>query len=408
MNKILPAYDVHPISVKMLRKGHPWIIKDKFTDKFHPRDRFIVAKDRRRPFALLIHDPRHKDVKARLWADKGDFAAMIKNFRTELSQRIQKSVLKRKQKEIIKDRENFYLIFGEADQLPGVHVQYLAGEILIQFYSYFWDSYTDYFIDQLLKTINKVMDVEVFKGNVWIQHRADGSSKQQKAKSLDPNISFRNVEVKEFGVKYKVELGKAYDCGLYTDMAAIRSSLSKDFESAKSVLNLYSYTGAFSLYALKHNTKNVVSVDLSEKYLEQLEHNISLNEELEAKNHKSMAMSTLDSLKQLAQEKKKFDLVISDPPSSSSDGNKRTNALQNYEKELPQMAKLLSENGKLLIFLNTRRVTRNKFEAKITDIIQKHNLPLKVGKKLGLADDCPFLKGFPEGSYLKGLVLVHD
>ena len=111
MNKILPAYDVHPITVKMLRRGHPWIIKDKFTEKFHPRDRFIVAKDRRKPCALLIHDPRHKHVKARLWASQGDFGAMIKNFRRDMVQRIQKAITKRKQKNILSERQNFYLVF---------------------------------------------------------------------------------------------------------------------------------------------------------------------------------------------------------------------------------------------------------------------------------------------------------
>lgn len=408
MNKILPAYDVHPITVKMLRRGHPWIIKDKFTEKFHPRDRFVVAKDRRKPFALLIHDPRHKHVKARLWASQGDFGAMIKNFRRDMVQRIQKAITKRKQKNILSERQNFYLVFGEADQLPGVHVQYLNGELLVQFYSYFWDAYTDYFIDNLLKTVNKVLELEVFKGNVWVQHRADGDSTQQKAKSLDPNISFRKIEVQEFGVNYNVELGKHYDCGLYTDMAAIRRVLAKDFENADSFLNLYSYTGAFSLFALKHKVSDVVSVDLSEKYLEQLEQNIALNEELDAQSHTSMAMSAQDSLQKLKEQGKTFELIVSDPPSSSSDGNKRTNALQNYEKELPQMKELLAENGKLLVFLNTRRLSRNKFEAKINDIIKKNNLGLKVGKKLGLSDDCPYLKGFPEGAYLKGLVLTHD
>ncbi|MEX0798245.1 MAG: class I SAM-dependent methyltransferase [Bacteriovoracaceae bacterium] len=408
MNRVLPVYDVHPTSVKMLRKGHPWIIKDQFTEKFHPRDRFIVAKDRRRPFALMIHDPRHENIKARLWASKGDFTRLIKSFKKDVSQRIQNALNKRKQKDFLKDRENIYLIFGEADHLPGVHVQYLGGEVLIQFYSYFWDAYSDYFIDQLLKALNHSLNLDVAKANVWTQLRADGNARKEKAKSLDPNVSFKKVEVREFGVKYQVELGKNYDCGLYTDMASIRMSLKEDFQKADSVLNLYSYTGAFSLFALKQKASKVVSVDLSEKYLETLENNIKLNQDIDRTRHESMAMSSKESLKELAAKSEKFDIIVSDPPSSSSDGNKRSNALQDYEKELPKMKELLSEKGKIFIFLNTRKITRNKFEAKIKDIIEQKSLKLKIEKKLGLADDCPYLKGFPEGAYLKGLALVHD
>lgn len=408
MNKILPAYDVHPVSVKMLRKGHPWIIKDKFTEKFHPRDRFILARDKKRPFALMLHDPRHERVKARLWSSRGDFAGQVKNFKKDLSQRIQNAINKRRQKELLKERQNIYLIFGEADQLPGVHVQYLGGELLIQYYSFFWEDYSDFFIDQVIKSANSTMNLDLTKANVWLQKRADGEATKQKARSLDPNCSFRSVEVEEFGVKYKVELGKHYDCGLYTDMASVRSSLKNEFAHAKSALNLYSYTGAFSLFALKQNAQSVVSVDLSETYLGLLENNISLNEDLNKEHHKSMCMSTKEALDQLIADKRSFDLIISDPPSSSSDGNKRSNALQSYEKELPKMAKLLSQKGRICVFLNTRRIGRSKFESKISEIIEKEKLPLKVEKRLGLSGDCPNLKGFPEGSYLKGLVLVHD
>lgn len=407
MPKPLPTYDVHPISIKMLRRGHPWIIKDKFTDKFHPRDRFIVAKEKNRPIALLIHDPRHAKVKARVWADRGDFQGHIKNFRKDLSARIEKAVSKRKNAKYIEERENFYLVFGEADRLPGLHVQYLGGELLFQFYSFFWESYEGAVIEEVIKAVNLAFEKDITKANCWTQKRADGDSSQKTPKSLDPNCDFRSLTVKEFGIDYKVELGKNYDCGLYTDMAQVRSDLKKDFQNAGSVLNLYSYTGAFSLFALKNGAKEVVSVDLSEPYLDTLSENIKKNG-LDQSAHTPMQMSCKSALGELAANNKEFDLIISDPPSSSSDGNKRTNALKDYERELPKIAKLLSKKGKACVFLNTRGVTRNKFEKKIQEIVQAQGLKLRVERKLALSGDCPYLKGFPEGAYLKGLVLVRD
>lgn len=408
MNQQLPAYDVHPTSLRLMKKGHPWIIEDQYTEKFHPRDRFIVATERRRPCALFIHDPRHSSIKARIWAQKGDFSRLIKSFKNDLMVRMQKAINKRKQKELLKDRENFYLIFGEADQLPGLHVQYLNGEILVQFYTYFWDNYSDYVITNLQKALSNVFNMEITKSEFWIQHRADSGVSKQPAKSLNPNVSFKKIDICEYDVNYEIEIGRNYDCGLYTDMSSVRGHLMQEFKAAKSVLNLFSYTGAFTCFSLKHGADRAVSVDLSEKYLEQLEYNISLNKDLKTKEHTSLRLPTQEALDKLLGEKQTFSLVICDPPSSSSDGNKRTNALKEYESMLPKMYELLEKDGKVLIFLNTHKVSRVKFEQKITEILKNKKIPLIIQKKVGLAADCPTIKGFPEGSYLKGLLLCHD
>lgn len=407
MNNLLPLYDVHPITIKLLKKGHPWILKDKFTEKFQPRERFIVARERRRPISLLLHDPKHTQVKARVWASKGDFGKLIKNFRKDLNIRIDKALKKRKQQELLKERENIFLVFGEADELPGIKITLLKDQLLFQFYSFFWENYEENIIQHTLKSVNQVFNMDITKGECWVQYRADGDSQKQKPKCLDPNCSYRTLELKEFGVNYSISLGKFYDYGLYTDMASVRNHLQDFFEKSKSVLNLYSYTGAFSLFALEKGARNVTSVDLSETYIEELENNIKLNS-YEDNSHQSMTMSVNDALKELSNKKEKFDLIISDPPSSSSDKYKRTNALKEYENLLPKLKEILGDDGKMVIFLNTHRVNRSKFRQKIDQVIEQKELKLKVIKSLKLAQDCPELKGFPEGSYLKGLVLAHD
>lgn len=425
------SYKIHPTTIKLLKKGHPWVLKDRFTENFPVRDKFIIAKDGQRPIALFIHDPSHKDIKARVWMLSGNFQQGIKNFKSELVKRINQAIIKRKKLKIWESRQNFYLVFGEADFLPGLHIQYLAGQILIQYYSRFWEQYQDYLIEQLLKLLNQnflsaleygnrkdereedddvLDDCEFLRTDLWLQKRADGHSGQEPPLSMDPNLAHKKLQVDEFGVEYVVELGKRYDYGLYTDMSSIRDYLRPVFKASKSVLNLYSYTGAFSLFALKEGATRVTSVDLSEKYIEILENNIALNSKLGIpdKMHQSLIMSSEQALEKLVSEEAKFELIISDPPSSSSDGNKRTNALQSYQNELPLMASLMSEDARLCLFLNTRSLGRQKFENKIKEIIDKNRLGLKIEKRLFMSQDCPRLKGFPEGDYLKGLVLVHD
>ena len=406
----LPRYDIHPVSIKMLEKGNPWVTLDSYSEKFHPKERFIVAMNRQRPFALLLHDPTHKFVRARLWAKSGsgNFEKNIKNFKNEFAQRVHAAFKSRKDTKLMDKRNNLYLIFGEADRIPGLFVQYLGGELLIQFYANFWDKYEGFIIQTLLKKMSDVFNIDMVKIQVWMQKRVDGSLVKEPPKSMDPNTTFKNVTVTEFGAKYKVNLGQHYDIGLYTDMSSVRDVLKPQFETAKSVLNLYSYTGAFSLFAMVNGAEDVVSVDLSRKYLDWLEENIELNEELDAETHTSMAVSALDGLNELNDQEKKFDLIICDPPSSSSDGSKRTNALKEYEKLLPAMYNSLSEDGKIVVFLNTHKINKKKFQMKLHDIIKFHKLPLRTGKFLGLNQDCPSMPRFPEGSYLKGFVIEID
>ena len=396
------TYDIHPMSIKQIRAGHPWVTLDQYSEKFHPKEKFIIAADRKKPFALLIHDPTHKDVKARVWATSGKFTMMMKNFKNDLLVRLRKSFKARYDKKYLEKRNHFYLTFGENDNIPGIFIRYFDGEILIEFYMDFWKAYQDFIVQNVIKMMNEIYDADLSISNIFIQYR---SHMKEPALCLDPNTTFKRIDVDEYGVKYKVYLGKHYDTGIYTDMAAIRERLKGQFSRSKSLLNLYAYTGAFSLFGLKQGMERVTSVDLSENYIEWLEENIALNNSLDASKHTSMTMSTKEALKELNEKEEKFDFIISDPPSSSSDGNRISNALGDYQETLPLMAKLLSEHGQILVFLNTHKVSMDKFKSKIKNIIHQNKLPLYLAHNVYLSDDCPFRKGFPEGSYLKGITL---
>lgn len=399
------TYDIHPTSIKLITKGHPWVTLDSYSEKFHPKDRFIVASNRQRPFALLLHDPTHTTIKARVWATTGNFQKQMRSFKNDLINRIRSAVKRRATSKYKEQRNHYYLIFGESDQIPGVLVHYLNGELLIQFYMNFWEQYKTFFIENLVSVVNQQLEQDVSYENIWIQER---SLAKNPAKCNDMNISFKNLEVEEFGVKYKVTLGKYYDHGIYTDMASVRSKLSKELEGKESLLNLYCYTGAFSLFALKNDVKEVHSIDLSAPYLEWLENNLALNPDLDTKRHTSKELPVKEALEEYIENKKQFEFIICDPPSSSSDGNKRTNAISEYKELLPLINSALSSNGKAVVFLNTHQTSMRKFEDKIYQIIKKENLPLKVKNKYYLSQDCPYKKGFPEGNYLKGLLLVKN
>lgn len=400
MNKI-PECLIHPVSIKLLRQGHPWITADNFSNRFPRQSEFVIATDeRKRPMALLMHDPYHKNVKARVWSTKFPFDREAQHFTASIQGRLDLAFEKRIQQKELKERENYYLVFGEADQLPGLFILRLKDRILIQFYTGFWNRYKS-----IIQTTVQEVFPEIKDENVWFQLRGETKELQKLPQnSMDPNRR-DEFHLSEFGIQYLIRLGSSYDHGLYTDMSAIRHTLAKNIKPGMSVLNLYSYTGAFSLWAMKLGATNVVSVDLSPKYIEWLQQNIALNPELNHTQHEAMVKSVDEALDELIAAGKTFDLIICDPPSSSSDGEKRTSAIKAYKDLLAKMDKLISPQGKLVIFLNTHQVSQDKFDRVLKDYLGELKLNYKMSSRLHLSQDCPTLKGFPEGSYLKGIIL---
>ncbi|WPU64245.1 class I SAM-dependent rRNA methyltransferase [Peredibacter starrii] len=400
MNKI-PECLIHPVSIKLLRQGHPWITADNFSNRFPRQSEFVIATDdRKRPMALLMHDPYHKNVKARVWSTKFPFDREAQHFTASIQGRLDLAFEKRIQQNELKERENYYLVFGEADQLPGLFILRLKDRVLIQLYTQFWNRYKS-----IIQTTLQEVFPEIKDENVWFQLRGETKELQKLPQnSVDQNRR-DEFHIAEFGIQYLIRLGSSYDHGLYTDMSSIRHTLAKLIRPGCAVLNLYSYTGAFSLWAMKLGATQVTSVDLSPKYIEWLQQNLALNPELNHTQHEAIVSSVDEALSNLKKEEKKFDVIICDPPSSSSDGEKRTSASKAYKELLQKMDPLLNPKGKLVVFLNTHQVSQEKFDRLMKDYLAELKLNYKMSTRLHLGQDCPTLKGFPEGSYLKGLVL---
>ena len=136
MTKSIPKVNLHPASCKYLKLGHPWITDDSYTKKFPKDALFLIGVDEknRQDVALLVNDPFHKTVKARLWSlDKAEWTL---DFKDVLAKRIKTAIDIRRP--LTSERENIFLINGESDGLPGLIVQQLKNELMIQYYAMFW------------------------------------------------------------------------------------------------------------------------------------------------------------------------------------------------------------------------------------------------------------------------------
>lgn len=394
----IPRQPLHPISVKLLRQGHPWVTLDSFSRRFPVDAPFIKGQDdRKMDVAILLNDPLHKQVRGRLWTYERPWDE--KQFWPEVKMRLLNARNKRLALDSFRERQDRFWIFGEADALPGLMLLQLGDHFIVQFYALCWRQWMKELAPLLLETFP-----EIIPDKLWQQTRSEDGSGQKNPVLWNGDESQEKFVVDEYGVKLWARLGEAYDYGLYPDMAAVRFALRPWLTGKKRVLNLYSYTGAFSLSALQLGAEQVVSVDLSAKYLQWLDENLQLNPAEWQSRHRSLKMPVEEALRLLKSEGASFDFIISDPPSASSDGQKRSSALQAYEKQWELLSELLVPGGQLLSFLNTHAVTPMKFEKHLQDLQAEAERSLKIKARLGLRDDCPTVKGFHEGNYLKGVL----
>lgn len=387
----IPHCKLHPITVRLMQKGHPWVIEDQFTKRFPNNAPLIQGIDQKgKSVGILLNDPTHKKIKARYWSNE-----LSKNtLKQELIERLKESILRRRELDELSRRNIYYLCFGEVDQLPGLFIIRMNEHVLVQYYTLFWQKY--------LKDLAPFLCTElgVHKKNIWFQHRSEDYKGQRPAYNLDGDKK-SHFQVQEYEANYHITLGELYDFGFYPDMSHIRSLIESYYPQEGTLLNLFSYTGAFSVHALTNGVKSATSVDLSHEYLATLKENIRLNNINENRSH--VIESSVEEF--FKKNNEQFDMIVCDPPSSFYNGKTRVSVQKFYQDQMLKMDEALKSGGQLLMFFNTHQKDRAFYRKKVYEILAEKKLKYQIIKEFGLGGDCPTQKGFPEGNYLKGFLL---
>lgn len=376
---------LHPQSLKSIKAGHPWITKDSFSEKFPQQLEWLEFFDERTkgPLGVFFHDPQHPSVKARFWDEK------MGDFKQQLEQKLRLSIEKRKK--LTFNRENIFYVFGEGDALAGLYVIQLNDHLLVQFQSFFWEKH--------LSTLLKKLRIFFPKHKFWYQKRLPGVQKvpPQKHNERTPEV----FQVLEQGIKYEIRMNLNHDIGLYTDMSFIREKVKQQLKKQENFLNLFSYTGAFSLQALAEGL-HVTSVDSSSKYMSWLEQNLEINQL--GQNHRSLVKESKKALLSFKENNELFDWILCDPPSSFTQQKKRISSKQFYQESIELMYSLVKPNGHLVVFMNTHNFTRGKFKNFFKELLGNKIKPQDI-TDLKMGDDCPIYSSFPEGDHIKGLLI---
>ena len=290
------------------------------------------------------------------------------------------------------------LVNAESDGLPGLVVDQYGQYLVVQFLTLG--------IERWKETITELLwELAKPKG---IYERSDVDVRLKEG--LEPVAGLLRgeeppdrLEIRENGLKFWVDVKRGHKTGFYLDQRENRLRV-KGFALGKEVLDAFSYTGAFGVYALSGGAKRVVHVDSSEEALEMAKANVELNG-FPVRDENFVEGDVFEVLRKWRQEGRLFDLIILDPPKFAHSKEQVDDAVRGY-KDINLMAMgLLRPGGILFTFSCSGLVPPELFQKAVFWAALDAGREVQVIGKMSQARDHPFSLNFPEGEYLKGLIL---
>ncbi len=291
----------------------------------------------------------------------------------------------------------FRIINSEGDMLPGVIVDRYDDYLVCQFLCIGADKNRDLIVSILKEKIN-------CKG---IFERSDSNVREKEGLKPIKSILFGQidnfVEIKERDVKFLVDIINGHKTGFYLDQRENRYFL-REITKEKSILNCFSYTGGFGIHALKSGCKEIINVDKSYDALDILLKNIKLNGLSHDKSFiERQNVFTL--LKRYSDENRFFDIIILDPPKFVKGMGDLKNGIKGYKKLNIRALNIIKEGGYLFTFSCSGHVDMKTFKSIVAKSLKESNREGIIIKELSQAIDHPYSPNFPQGRYLKGLVV---
>lgn len=287
----------------------------------------------------------------------------------------------------------FRLVFGEGDGLPGLIMDYYDGHIVFQAHSIgMHKSRMD--ITEALKQVFKNLLKSVYD-------KSSETLPNQYAINLSNEYLYgscnEELVVVENGVKFYIDFINGQKTGFFIDQRENRSLLGT-YSKDKRVLNTFSYTGGFSMYAAKHGCSLVHSVDSSAKAIDLCKKNAILNN---VTNHEGFALDTFDYLKDHG---KDYDVIILDPPAFAKSKDVSHNAVIGYKRLNAMALQNIKKGGILFTFSCSGVIDKKLFYNSVTAGAIESRRHLKLLHTISQPADHTITPNFPEGEYLKGLV----
>ncbi len=289
----------------------------------------------------------------------------------------------------------FRLVHGEGDNLPGLIIDCYGETAVMQAHSVGMHYCRQEICDALIDVMGGRIKNVYYKSETTLPYKAHlGEEDGFIHGRTDDNVAVEN------GLKFRVDWLRGQKTGFFVDQRENRSLLEK-YAMGKSVLNMFCYTGGFSVYAMRGGAKLVHSVDSSAKAIELTNANVALNFPDDSR-HEAFCE---DAFKYLDNNNDKYDLIILDPPAFAKHRGALHNALKGYTRLNVKGLERIRKGGILFTFSCSQVVTKDNFRNAVFTAAAQTGRKVRILHQLHQPADHPINIYHPEGEYLKGLVL---
>ncbi|MGB2079482.1 MAG: class I SAM-dependent methyltransferase [Vibrio sp.] len=377
---------------KSLLRRHPWIFSRGIAkvsgDPALGETVDVFAHDGRW-LAKAAFSPKSQ-IRARVWSfekEAIDTEFFVK--RVSQAQQMREDVIARD------GLTGYRLIAGESDGLPGITI----------------DRYQNYLVCQLLSAGAEAMRDELIEAlkqcfpSDSIYERSDVAVRKKEGLKptqglLHGDMPPKSVVIEENGVQIQVDIQSGHKTGFYLDQRDSRLESMK-YVADKSVLNCFSYTGGFGLYALKGGAAHVINADVSQPALDNAKQNAELNG-FDLSKAEFLNADVFKLLREYRENGTQFDVVIMDPPKFADSKAQLNGACRGY-KDINMLAmQILKPGGTLLTYSCSGLMEQGLFQKILADAALDAGRRMQFVERFAQAADHPVDSAYPEGFYLKG------
>lgn len=378
-------------TVKKFRQGYPLITKDvvnHMSESIEEGNVLKLVDEQNRFIGKGYYGIQNKGIGWVLTNDAGE------EFDTAFFKRkLQKAIKERKPLYDNPDTTAFRVFNAEGDGIGGVTIDFYGGYYLIQWYSkgiYEFRSYLLTAMDELVE----------YKG-IYQKKRFD------KAGQYVEEDDFVKGErgdfpllIKENGIRYAVDLNEGAMTGIFLDQRNVRKTIRDKYANGKTVLNTFSYTGAFSVAAALGGAVKTTSVDVANRSLPKTKEQFLANG-IDPDTQEIKVMDVFDYFGYAVKKSLAYDLVILDPPSFARTKKRTFSSQKDYKQLIKDAVSITAKKGIVIASSNTSLISMAKFKGFIETACKESNRRYRILEEFSLPDDFKTTKAFPEGNYLK-------
>ena len=382
---------------KSLKRRHPWIFSgavEKVNGKLAAGDTIEILDATKKFVARAAYSPKSQ-IRARVWTFDANEEVDAGFFR----QRIEKALAVREALPAARHTNALRLVNGESDGLPGLVVDRYADVLVAQFLAAGVERWRDPILDSLGE----------ISGCAAIFERSD--AEVRKLEGLQPRIGFARgnrsasrCPIIEYGLNFRVDVEQGQKTGFFLDQRENRQRV-RALAAGREVLDGFCYTGGFSIAALAGGAKRVTAVESSKDAIQIAQENLAANP-LDSSRVEFIQADVFSQLRKLRDQNAKFDLIILDPPKFAPSAAQVQKAARAYKDINLWALKLLAPGGLLATFSCSGGVSAELFQSIVAGAALDAGGEAKIIERFGAAADHPVALEFPEGEYLKGLLVL--